>query len=307
MISVNPVVDNDVEIALGFLTQHLPAAEQREQIAAALESAESGELSLDGLLLARRKDRPVGVMFTILQTEGIASLWPPEVAQGENADVADALMQTGIERLSEAGVSIMQAIVECDEFSGRQILTRNGLPYLTDLVFMERPLNQSLPDAADPELEFVTYQDETHDRFVNLLRESYRATFDCPELDGVRTAEQALAGHRATGEFDPEFWRLFRLDGRDVGVLLISAHSAQQAWELVYMGVVPEARGVSLGRRMLTATIPRLCTENFRTIFLAVDTRNRYALNAYERLGFVTVATRALHLQLPGQSAGVEN
>ena len=36
-------------------------------------------------------------------------------------------------------------------------------------------------------------------------------------------------------------------DGRDVGVLLLADHPRARHWELMYMGLVPEARGTGLG------------------------------------------------------------
>ncbi len=306
MVTVQPAVGDDIDIALRFLTQQLPAEEQRQQIAATLSAAAAGELSLDGLLLARRDHRPVGALLTLLQDGGCASLWPPEVAVEQDVDVADALLQSAIGRLSSANVTFIQSIVEREELEGRRLLDKNGVPYLTDLVFMERNLNLAMPECG-AELEFITYDQQTHRQFVDLLQRTYRATLDCPELDGMRTAEQALEGHRGTGTLHPEYWRLFRRDGNDVGVLLLSEHADQRAWELVYMGVAPEARGKGIGRDMLAMTLPLLPQQTSPTIFLAVDARNHYATAAYERIGFEVIATRALHLRLSGSRGAGRN
>ena len=239
----------------------------------------------------------MGAILTIIQPGATGSIWPPEVLDSDD-DVADALVEAAIDHLTAADVEIIQSIVDREEHAGRRILTRNGVPYLTDLVFMERRLDHNWPRDSGPSLAYICYEKGTHDRFVAMLEQSYQATLDCPELDGARTAEQALASHRAAGGVVPEFWRLYRSGGVDAGVLLLSEHPDQQAWELVYMGVAPSCRGRGLGRRMLLDALPSLPQRDSWTVFLAVDSRNRYACETYERLGFRTLATRALHLRL---------
>src|SRR5207245_274261 len=46
--------------------------------------------------------------------------------------------------------------------------------------------------------------------FRDVLVQSYEGTLDCPELNGVRTIGEILAGYRAAGPFSPERWWLVR-------------------------------------------------------------------------------------------------
>ncbi len=297
MITVRRAVGQDVEVALRLLLQHVSDDEREEQLRTALGSAGRGELVLDDLLLAHHGHRAVGAMLTIVQPGATASIWPPETENNAD-DVADALTQAAISHLAAAEVVIIQSILEHDDRDGAAILARKGVKYWTDVVFMGRALDHPWPPDAHPPLEFVGYDEATHKRFVSLLEQSYQATLDCPELDGVRSPEQALAAHRASGEFSPAFWRLYRIDGVDAGILLLSPHPDQRAWELVYMGVASGFRGKGLGRQMLTNALPQLPRTDGEMVFLAVDRRNRYARETYTRLGFSEVATRALHLLL---------
>lgn len=300
-ISVQPAVDADIETALHILVRHAPAEERDHQVAEALAASRRGDLPLEGLLLARRDNQPVGAMLTIIQPGGTAALWPPETIDGVENVVADALAQAAVELLDAQGISIAQSILEPGDTSGGQVLTRNGIPYLTDLVFMERRLAAPIPAAKAPG-EFVTYCAETHEQFARLLEETYRGTYDCPELDGLRGADEALSGHKASGEFRPKFWRLYFIDSLPAGLLLISEHPTRRAWELVYLGVAPHARGMGLGRRMLIHTLKELAQTDADTFFLAVDCRNRYAIEVYRNLGFVDVAQRALHVRTHGNT-----
>lgn len=297
MITVRPAVGPDVEAAVRLLMQQVPQADRQQHVANALASAAHGELVLDDLLIGYRDAEPVGAILTVIQPGQTASIWPPEVANADD-EMADALVAAAVRHLEAAGVTIIQSILEPDDHSGRQLLTRNGIGYLTDLLFMERNLDHHWPQDTRPPLKSVVYSTETHDRFVALLEQTYQATLDCPELDGIRTAEQALASHQAAGRFAAETWRLYCIDGVDAGVLLLSEHPDQRAWELVYMGVGPSCRGEGLGWRMLLDALPKLPRTAADTVFLAVDCRNRYASATYERLGFSALATRALHLYL---------
>src|SRR3712207_8951894 len=40
----------------------------------------------------------------------------------------------------------------------------------------------------------------------------FRSSLDCPALNGVRDMEDVLAGHKASGEFDPALWFLLSED-----------------------------------------------------------------------------------------------
>ena len=90
---------------------------------------------------------------------------------------------------------------------------------------------------------------------IEALDKSYEDTLDCPELCGVRTTEDVLASHKATGDFDPEHWWLVQLDGRPEGCVLMSRCPDQGALELVYLGLSTALRGRGLGRLLLDRAI----------------------------------------------------
>ncbi len=75
----------------------------------------------------------------------------------------------------------------------------------------------------------------------------------CAFVQGLRSIDDVLAGYKAVGVYDPSRWFLVcAIDQnppgrRDLGCLLLTEHSAEKNWELIYFGVVPEARGSGLG------------------------------------------------------------
>ena len=123
-------------------------------------------------------------------------------------------------------------------------MARNGFEHLADLVFMERSLADPLPPESPVEFERLTYADATnHQQFARVIEQTYIETRDCPGLNGLRTGAEALLCHRSSGEFDASLWTLCHVDGADVGLLLFNFHPDRDAWEVVNMGIVPEARG----------------------------------------------------------------
>lgn len=74
-----------------------------------------------------------------------------------------------------------------------------------------------------------------------------------PELEGTRSLDDVLAGHRAAGRYKPEHWRLGRIPGspKAAAVLLLAEAPGRDAWEVVYLGLTPEARGRGLGHSVL--------------------------------------------------------
>jgi ribosomal protein S18 acetylase RimI-like enzyme len=85
---------------------------------------------------------------------------------------------------------------------------------------------------------------------------------------------------------------------RDVGCLLLADHPLQNQWELVYMGIVPEARGMRLGLAV-TRHAQRLAHGAGRErLVLAVDAANAPALELYRRAGFLAWDQRRVFLKI---------
>ena len=62
--------------------------------------------------------------------------------------------------------------------------------------------------------------------------------------------------------------------------------------EIVYVGVVPQARGRSYGRLLVRLAIGAASRARKDHLMLTVDRRNHYALNIYASLGFTEMERR---------------
>ena len=118
-----------------------------------------------------------------------------------------------------------------------------------------------------------------------------------PELEGARGLEDILAGHRAAGLFVPGRWQLGRLAGEPeaAAVLLLTEVPGRDAWEVVYLGITPAARGRGLGRAVIRHAL-EAARSHAPILELAVDLRNTPAVRLYRSTGFQPRDRRAVHL-----------
>ena len=303
MLTVATADSDHRQTALSFLFAGSSPTEQAEQIADVLEAHRRGEVNLDGLLLAEVNGQPAGAALFIMQPDDTAFIWLPVVSDDQAFDVEsvrDGLFVEICQRIDAAGVWLGQCIVETDQTADRETLVRHDFFHLADLSYLHRSFQgQPLP-AADVDFETIRFDASINrDRFAGLLERTYVGTLDCPALNGIRSGAEALASHQQSGEFDPARWKIYRTADADVGVLLFNDQPDQNAWELVYTGVVPEARGKGYGRAMLLCGLHEASRAARGGVLLAVDRRNTYARNVYCDLGFIELAVRAVHVRTP--------
>lgn len=298
MLSVSTVPPERRREALSLLLRDLPEEERSQQIRDLLDPAEPPLVSLDGLIMAERDGNLVGVALCVAQADGTLFVWPPVVAPGAETNVGDCLLHAARRRVVESGAWIGQVIIESERVDEREALTRCGFPLLTELEFLQRNRNGPAVEEVTHRLESCPYDlGETHEQFAQVIKQTYSGTLDCPELNGLRSVDQAIAGHKLSGHFSPSRWRLYRDGDFHVGVLLLTEHNAS-LWEVVYLGVVPAARGKGYGREILLDGLRRADVAGVDQVILAVDHRNAYALGLYRRVGFECVARRAVHAHL---------
>ena len=113
------------------------------------------------------------------------------------------------------------------------------------------------------------------------------ASLDCPHIEPARGIDDVLAGYRATGVFDPARWLIVGHQGNDVGCVLLADHPQLDQWELIYMGVVPEARGRRFGLGIARHAQWLARQAGRERLTLAVDAANSPALDVYAAAGFV--------------------
>lgn len=303
-VSVSPLHVRDAasaeqQEALRLLFADLPPDEAAERVDELQTSVERGELSLDGLLVAEQAGEIVGAGLFAPQPGRVGFVWPPGVAKEpiDRAAIQSAILNQIGQRMDALGLRLGQVLLDPDDLANRKALEQNGFPHLTDLHYLLYAVSSTRPVELPQELKTETFHPLSNSqRFVQVLERTYIGTLDCPELDGLRTPQDALEAHQATGRFDPMRWWLVGHQNTDAGLLLLNEHPDRDLLEIVYVGVVPEARGRGVGQFLVQKAIAQAHQEG-RSLVLAVDQRNRPARKLYARLGFLDLTVQSVHVR----------
>jgi len=306
MIRIAPAAPHEYEAALELLFDRLFPDERRITVKDVLRSLTGGRIVQHGLLTAWSDKTLRGSILYAIQRDRTAFVWPPRI-RGEKAEplIADALVAALRAGVDSAGAWIVQALLDPAAHDDAEALDRNGFEYLTDLRFLVHMLVGPMVDpnaekSLEGEVEIIRYEPGVHDdRFARLLERTYVGTRDCPEVGGRRSGADALVSHQMSGDFDPSRWKLYRARGKDAGILLLNAHPEHSAWEVVYVGVAHNSRGLRLGCRMVADALSAAQSAGQSALLLAVDSRNDYASKVYDDLGFVETDRKGVHVYFP--------
>ena len=154
-----------------------------------------------------------------------------------------------------------------------------------------------------PSFHWQPFGPEIEAEFRAVLEATYQGSLDMPELEGTRGLEDILDGHRGAGLCAPGRWQLGRIPGEPeaAAVLLMTEVAGRDAWEVIYLGLTPAARGRGLGRAVLRHAL-ELARDHTPRLELAVDLRNTPAVRLYRAAGFLVRDRRAVHLAILGNS-----
>ncbi len=182
-------------------------------------------------------------------------------------------------------------------------LRNSGFHFLTRLVYLFQQ-NFTMPKEPIQPLDvtWVEFGSYSEALFAAALEQSYAGTMDCPELTGVRSTAEVLAGHRATGEFDPSLWWVALRGDRPVGVLLLNRLRGGAA-EITYLGVAQVARRSGVADALVARALELCRQRSVTTLALAVDNRNTPANRLYARWGFQIFQNRAAWIAACAQVA----
>ncbi|EMI21835.1 nourseothricin acetyltransferase-like protein [Rhodopirellula maiorica SM1] len=248
--------------------------------------------------------------------------WMSDVADAERPEIIQRIKSHLDKTLSQRGVHFVQWA--CDAFSVSDVaqtwLEGLGFRWVADLEYMTKSLepstegktrsNSRKPAPHRLRLSPLQWNDESAlPAFTELVDQTYENTLDCPSLLEYRSAEQTVAGYQANASFAPECWFTVSKttpvenDDKPIGVAILARHNAKrknanqssemdtnrersnEVVELVYMGLVPSARGQRLGIeliRSVIATAKGFCASR---LILAVDQQNDVASDLYRGFG----------------------
>jgi ribosomal protein S18 acetylase RimI-like enzyme len=287
----------DREAALRLIFQHLESADRQKRVANALHLMELGKLSPEGLFVIRDRQTVAGAMICLPIPGAGALVWPPRtVPSSLRNQVEDALIDQVRAWLRQRGAKLGQALLSKDEAILAAPLERNGYRHITTLRYLRCSGKLPLMSTRQSGLVWQPYDPQDSAVFARTLLRTYQGTRDCPEVNGVRTIDEILDGHKADAGCNLEHWWLASDADGPVGVLLVNESAEWEAWEVAYVGVVPEARGRGMGRQLMLKALTAAHEANVAQLTLCVDARNTPALRLYQELGFEPYDEREVYL-----------
>jgi ribosomal protein S18 acetylase RimI-like enzyme len=251
------------------------------------------------LYLAERGGKLLTAALPVVSPGRTMLILLPGGLSGKAVEIATRRLMPPVCELGRArDVHLAQALIDPQDATLARALEEAGFSRMAQLHYL-----QVTPPAGSPApmlpagLQWVRYSEQTHDLFGRTIVTSYQQSLDCPALSGLRDVEDIIAGHKASGAFDPNCWFLLQEGDRPIGVLLLNQTLRGDAIELTYLGLLPEARGRKLGELMLRQALAVAARLGHSRFCLAVDAQNLPALKLYYRHGMQRVGTKLAMLK----------
>ena len=127
--------------------------------------------------------------------------------------------------------------------------------------------------------------------------DKFELSSECDEQELYSVLNQSFQENIDTSIPGFEIWRanrrraidsrtyLAKKNGRILGFLNMTS-PADETPEIRTVGVLPEARGKGLGKKLILRALADLASHGFQECALTVAVQNRNALNLYRNLGF---------------------
>lgn len=254
-------------------------------------------INLNDLWVADRGGRVVwGILPLVSPGRTMLLLCPAGLPRGtDGADVAGTLVDAVCEHFAGHGVLMSQALLDPKDEPARDVFVGRSFQRMAELLYLQADVRRSVPPAQLPAgFKWTTYSPGVHATFADTIVRSYQHSLDCPGLNGVRDIEDVIAGHKASaGEFDPSWWFLLRdAQGEALAVLLLARTANHETAELVYLGLVPAARGRGLADVVMRHALHTVAAGGVGALALAVDAGNAPALRLYHRHGLRRIGSK---------------
>lgn len=238
------------------------------------------------MLIAERNDRMVGATWGATAPGRTAGVWPPVLIHAEREATSGLLMSTLEERLSEAGMRLMQAMLPTDGGHASRRLISAGFNHGAHVIFLIREIQWSGMPESRSELDFVPIADEDSADLAEVIEATYEDSRDFSILNGRRELADIMQGYRSAAADTVHLWYVAEHLGEPVGCLLLFDYPGEGQVELAYMGLIASARGRGWGRQLVSRAEQVTARLGRERLVVAVDSENRPALSIYESMEF---------------------
>jgi ribosomal protein S18 acetylase RimI-like enzyme len=206
-------------------------------------------------------------------------------------------MDQGLETIcghySKQDMQLAQVLVEPADTMTIQGYLRHRFERMADLIYLQKTVRRAAKPAPLPgEFQMLNYSHQTHALFGQAVLASYHQSLDCPALNGLRSIDDILAGHKGAGPFDPQDWFVLLRNQEPIASLLLSKTHQMDGMELVYLGLSPQSRGLGLGNYLMQVAEAQVYKHKLHKLTLAVDSLNQPALKLYYRHGMAQIGMK---------------
>jgi len=249
---------------------------------------------LDGLWIASREGHLAAAISLQVQPGRNAMVSAPQVAGTELVASGALLLDHVLAQLAADGLRLAQALTLTDHGPEADLWRGAGFEHVSELLYLVSFGKDFPTEPVAGELQFEPYRASAREQLAAIVQRTYAGTLDCPRLSDARSMDDVLNGYQATGVFAAERWLTIVHRGREAGCLLLADHPANDQWELVYLGIVPEERGQGLGLVAVRHAQWLARAAGRGQLVLAVDGDNAPAIAAYAAAGFIAWDRRSV-------------
>jgi mycothiol synthase len=298
---IGRVLIQDRAAALKQVFCHLEPENRRRQIREALAHASPPGIGpLDGLIGAWRGDRLVGAMFSQIAAGRNALLWLPHLLTGEPLSTAKQLYAATWKFFHHYDVALAKVLLSKADKTDLAMLRLGRFNHLATLFYLVSPECYYSATAPRGPINFEPCHNSNHQHWTRIIEATCEDTLDCAGLGDARNTKDVLAEYRSIGVFGPGLWWIAWHNGQAVGCVLLADHPQHNSMELLYLGLIPGARGRGWGRLLARHAQGVAGKAGRQRLILAVDAANRPALQTYMAVGFRAWERRRLYVrQLP--------
>jgi len=292
--------DAAIDVVIRMIARPVTGGDTKRMVETFLRFVNRYRIDVSRQPVALIDGRIVGYALVLAGPAASASVFLPEEASGKERDPAEREIMTGLlkflgEQLELWDLGLIQTVVDDEASETAKLFLAGGFAKLCDLDIMEAAVSIDRCLEPDEKIDWVPFSRETQQRFERMILQSYEGSRDCPALTGLRTGREVLTGHRHSGIFERKGWWLLRSEGADAGVVLLNrTEEDADRLELIYMGLIPHARGLGLGKRLLSRAFYAAGCLDKKVIRLAVDRENLPAVRLYQQFGFTPTSRQTV-------------
>ena len=259
------------------------------------------------LLSASCSGRLVGAAIAHVLPGRAAIVWQPQLLPHEPTHSSPSLPAALLRRLTEilarGNSQFAQALLASGDAAAAEHFGAAGFYRAAELLYLSG--ESAIFPNEPPRLPFELRPSDAlaEPQLCELIDHTYVGTLDCPQIDGLRDTADVLQGYRGVGEYRAGFWQIAFHEGRPVGCLLINLHPDVRHAELVYVGLISEARGNGWGFLLTKQALWQAKQAACDRLVLAVDAANAPATNIYQQAGLTEWDRREIWVCPLGKTA----